>query len=129
MTDKAKKGKLGEDYTADFLIKKHCTIIARNFRRPCGEIDIIAQSGDKLLIVEVKTRRQGSLVSGVDAVDYRKKARIIAAAECYFAEFGLELQPRYDIAEVVISRDSDPKVIDFEYYKDAFDTTGFQTQF
>ncbi len=129
MNDKELKGKLGEDYTADFLVKKGCRIIARNYRKPCGEIDIIAGSGDKLLIVEVKTRRAGSLVSGLEAVNDRKKGRIIAAAECYFAENGLTLQPRYDIAEVTVTPSDTPRVIGFKYYKDAFDTTGYDTQF
>ncbi|MCH5323886.1 MAG: YraN family protein [Eubacterium sp.] len=129
MTDKERKGRLGEDYTADFLIKKGCKIIARNYRKPCGEIDILAESGDKLLIVEVKTRKANSLVSGVEAVGYRKKGRIIAAAECYFADNGLELQPRYDIAEVTVTSGDEPRIIDFKYYKDAFDTTGYETQF
>lgn len=129
MTDKEIKGRLGEDYTAEFLVKKRCRIIARNYRKPCGEIDIIAESGDKLLIVEVKTRKENSLVSGVEAVDNKKKGRIIAAAECYFAENGLTLQPRYDIAEVIISRGEKPFITGFNYYKDAFDTTGYETQF
>ena len=127
--DKAGKGRLGEDYTADFLIKKGYQIIVRNYRKPCGEIDIIAIKGDFIAFVEVKTRKCRSLVSGVEAVNYRKKAKIIATADYYLAENGMEYQPRYDIAEVTVSDTDTPRVIGFCYYEDAFDTTGYETQF
>ena len=41
----------------------------------------------------------------------------------------MELQPRYDIAEVIVSQGNAVRVIGFNYYEDAFDTTGFETQF
>ena len=40
--ERAVKGKLGEDFTADYLIKNGYDIITRNYRKPCGEIDIVA---------------------------------------------------------------------------------------
>lgn len=128
-TDNNVKGKLGEDYTAAYLEKIGYTIIKRNYRKPCGEIDIIATKDGIIAFVEVKSRKKGSLVSGVEAVGYKKKGRIIATADYYFAEFGIELQPRYDIAEVTVSDGTAVRVTDFSYYEDAFDTTGFETQF
>ena len=103
--ERAVKGKLGEDFTADYLVKNGYDIITRNYRKPCGEIDIVASKGDILVFVEVKTRRYRSLVSGVEA------------------------QIRYDIAEVTVSTGDAVRVIDFRYFKDAFDTTGYETQF
>ena len=82
-----------------------------------------------LVFVEVKTRRYRSLVSGVEAVGYKKKGRIIATADCFLAEYGAEKQIRYDIAEVTVSTGDAVRVIDFRYFKDAFDTTGYETQF
>ena len=60
--ERAVKGKLGEDFTADYLVKNGYDIITRNYRKPCGEIDIVASKGDILVFVEVKTRRYRSLV-------------------------------------------------------------------
>lgn len=127
--DKSVKGKLGEEYTCRWLESAGYTIIQRNYRRPCGEIDIIAKNSRYLIFVEVKTRKYNSLVSGAEAVNYKKKGRIIATAEYYLAENGVELQPRYDIAEVTVSCGTAVRVIDFTYYDDAFDTTGYETQF
>ena len=127
--DKAVKGRLGEDFTADYLIKNGYEIITRNYRKPCGEIDIVALKGDILAFIEVKTRKYRSLVSGAEAVGYKKKGRIIATADCFLAEYGIEKQIRYDIAEVTVSSGNAVRVIDFGYYEDAFDTTGYETQF
>jgi len=49
-------GKFGEDLACEYLVKKGYKIIERNFRRPWGELDIVAKTPDKTLIfVEVKT--------------------------------------------------------------------------
>ena len=59
MTQKAELGKLGEDLACRYLVDKGYKIIERNFRKPWGELDIIAKSSDKTLVfVEVKTMRQ-----------------------------------------------------------------------
>lgn len=56
MTHKSEVGKLGEDLACEYLVKQNYKIIDRNFRKPWGEIDIIAKSKDKTLVfVEVKT--------------------------------------------------------------------------
>ncbi len=129
MTDKVKKGNLGEEHTCKYLVDNGYEIVIRNYRKPCGEIDIIARNNEYIVFVEVKTRKKGSLVSGVEAVNYKKKGRIIATADWFLAENGMELQPRYDIAEVTVTSSKNPVITDFCYYEDAFDTTGYETQF
>ncbi len=61
MTYKSQLGKFGEDAACEYLVKKGYKIISRNFRKPWGELDIIAFAPDKTLVfVEVKTLRQSS---------------------------------------------------------------------
>jgi putative endonuclease len=56
MTKKSDIGNIGEDLACDYLKQNGYTIIDRNFRKPWGELDIIAKAKDKtLVIVEVKT--------------------------------------------------------------------------
>jgi putative endonuclease len=56
MTYKSQLGQLGEEIACEYLVKKGYKIIERNFRRPWGELDIIAKAPDKTLVfVEVKT--------------------------------------------------------------------------
>ena len=122
-------GDFGEKAAEDYLVEMDYLILERNYRLKFGEIDIIAAKDGGLVFVEVKTRRYRSLVSGVEAVGYKKKGRIIATADCFLAEYGEEKQIRYDIAEVTVSTGDAVRVIDFRYFKDAFDTTGYETQF
>lgn len=59
MTFKSEIGKFGEDLAYEYLVKQNYKIIDRNFRKPWGELDIIAMAQDKTLVfVEVKTMRQ-----------------------------------------------------------------------
>lgn len=59
MTKKQDLGQLGENIACRYLVEKGYKIVERNFRKPWGEIDIIAKARDKVLVfVEVKTVRQ-----------------------------------------------------------------------
>ncbi len=58
-------------------------ILARGFRAPVGEIDIIARRGDLLVLIEVKAR--SSLAEAAEAVTPRQRLRIRRAAELYLA--------------------------------------------
>lgn len=57
-TEKQNIGKLGEDIAIKYLEKHGYHILERNYRKPWGEIDIIAQQKDELVFVEVKAQNQ-----------------------------------------------------------------------
>ncbi|MDR0947229.1 MAG: YraN family protein [Ruminococcus sp.] len=113
-------GKLGEDIVAQMLIKKGCKIIDRNFKRGGGEIDIIAEKGETVIFVEVKTRSPEAVEKygeGVTAISPTKMKRIIKTASKWMYIKNCELQARFDIAELVIKN---KKLTYFEYIADAF---------
>ena len=59
MTQKSELGKTGEDLACDYLTGKGYKIIERNFRKPWGELDVVALMPDKTLVfVEVKTMKR-----------------------------------------------------------------------
>jgi len=59
MTYRSELGKYGEDKACEYLVKNGYKIIERNYRKPWGELDIIAKSSEKILVfIEVKTMRQ-----------------------------------------------------------------------
>ena len=121
MNKKQTRGKFGEDYTADYLIKKGMKIIGRNFRRKGGELDIIALDGEMLVIVEVKARKFGSLTDGIDAVTYTKRQNIISTAQRFIDETDIIFsEMRFDVAELTLTTDEIPQVLGFTYYEDAF---------
>jgi len=119
---RSETGKLGEEKVCEYLTQLGYTIAARNFRIKGGEIDIIAEDGTYLAFVEVKSRKPDSLVTGFEAVNKRKRGLIIKTAAEYCLRHPNMLQPRFDIAQVVIGGD---KVLSIEYIQNAYDTTGY----
>lgn len=98
MTYKSEIGQLGENLACDYLKSKKYKIIERNYRKPWGELDIVALAPDKTLVfVEVKTVRQSfgdALVKsdGMEEIDPEeqmtsaKMQRFKRTAELYAGE-------------------------------------------
>lgn len=61
------------------------TILARNWSARGGELDIVALKDGRLRLVEVKLR-VGEDPVGLEAVDARKQARLVRAAEAFLAQ-------------------------------------------
>ena len=76
-------GLSAESRAAMFLIAKAYRILARRWKTPFGEIDIVARRRRALVFVEVKARE--SLDDAAEAVTERAKRRIVAAAELWRA--------------------------------------------
>lgn len=74
-------GVSAEAQAATLLIAKGYRILARRFRTPHGEIDIVARRRNLVAFVEVKAR--GNLDDAAYAVTPRQQARIIAAAQIW----------------------------------------------
>jgi putative endonuclease len=72
-----------ESRAAAFLIAKGFRILARRWRSPLGEIDIVARRRHLLVFAEVKAR--ASLAEAAESVDQRQRRRIAAAAEIWLA--------------------------------------------
>ena len=79
-----------------------------------------------MVFTEVKARKRGSLVSGLEAVDFRKQAKIVRTADMWLSDNDTGLQPRYDIAEVTLTGEP-PRVVSVEIYEDAFSADGIYT--
>ncbi len=74
-------GLSAEARAAAFLMAKGYRILARRFRTPYGEIDIVAQRRNLVAFIEVKAR--ASLDEAAYAVTPRQQARIIDAAQAW----------------------------------------------
>ncbi|MDE6726549.1 MAG: YraN family protein [Oscillospiraceae bacterium] len=129
--DKQAKGKLGEDTVCAELEKRGHAIITRNYHKRTGEIDIISAVGQYIVFTEVKTRKVGAMVSGLEAVNFAKKKKIVLTADAYLTENRDIMQKypfvRYDIAEVWITRGDPPQITRINIVENAFDTEGIYT--
>ncbi|HET7850498.1 MAG TPA: YraN family protein [Pseudolabrys sp.] len=72
-----------ESRAAAFLLAKGYRILARRWKSPLGEIDIVARRRQLLIFVEVKAR--ASLNEAAESVTPRQRSRIAAAAEVWLA--------------------------------------------
>ena len=96
-----RRGRWGEDLAAEFLRRKGCRIIARGWRCRFGELDLVAEDGAFLCFVEVKLRRSERFGAGAEFVDERKQARLRMTAALYLQACPTQLQPRFDVIEVL----------------------------
>ncbi len=83
MNDRIALGAAGESRAAQYLMRRGYRIVARNVRVDRVEIDIIASRGGLLAFVEVKTRRTRAYGHPEDAVDARKRARLVRGAAAW----------------------------------------------
>lgn len=94
-------GHWGEEVAAGYLRRQGYTILHRNYRVGHRDLDIVALRGDVLAFVEVKTRRENSLVDAELAVDGRKIQSVSIAANSYIKRFNISALIRFDVITVV----------------------------
>ena len=90
-------GLSAESRAAAFLVAKGYRIVARRWRSPVGEIDIVARRRKTLVFVEVKARER--IDDAAEAVIGRQQRRIIAAAEAWLATHpdDIDCDIRFDV--------------------------------
>lgn len=94
-------GVVGEDAAAKLLAGKGMRIIARNWRHRSLELDIVAEEGDTLVFVEVKTRAATGRQQPHEALTPAKRTALTKAAAHYLGEHDLWHRPcRFDLVSV-----------------------------
>lgn len=93
-------GQYGEQTVITFLKKQGFTIRACNFKKRCGEVDIIAAKNELLVFVEVKAR-QTHPNAVAELIPHSKQRKIITTARSYIAQEGIMNKIiRFDVALV-----------------------------
>jgi putative endonuclease len=97
-------GRLGERLASGALERRGYRILEQNFRCRSGEIDLVAEEGQDLVFVEVKTRRGTARGLPEEAVDSRKARKLQEVACCYLDLHDLpECSWRIDVVAVQFS--------------------------
>jgi putative endonuclease len=104
-------GQDGERIAEEALKRQGYRILERNHRNRIGEIDLIAEEGDELVFVEVKTRRPGEIGNPAEFVDLFKQSKLARTALGYLSQKRLDEAPcRFDVVCVTPLPDGDPQV-------------------
>ncbi|MEN3002602.1 MAG: YraN family protein [Armatimonadota bacterium] len=111
-------GKWGEQAVATWLERQGFRLLARNWRRREGEIDIVAMQGATLVFLEVKTRRSETFGAPEESVDERKQRQLARLAQRYLDEnpsLAFE-ECRFDVVVVDLTGTR----VRFRHYPNAF---------
>ena len=120
-------GAEGELRAAVYLRKKGYRISGQNVRSGGVEIDIIAERGNRVVFVEVKSRRSVRFGSPEAAVDARKQARIVRGAFAWLRENPRRrARIRFDVISYRVepARDATPETWRIRHIEGAFDASG-----
>lgn len=108
-----------------YLKDQNFTILAHNYKKFFGEIDIIAYNKELILFVEVKARKNSKL-SLHHLVNYPKQQKIIKTAKSFIAEqpssFIQDKIYRFDVALLHTKDNDEPELT---YIPNAFDTHNY----
>lgn len=93
-------------------------VLARRFRTPAGELDLVMMDKATLVFVEVKTQSGAKHLDPHERVRSEKRRRLIRAARWYATQHRLRERPcRFDVVSIVRPKDGPARV---EHFTDAF---------
>jgi putative endonuclease len=121
-------GDRGEQLAVDALAQAGLAIVARNWRCPSGEIDVVAQEQAAdyaaggavvpwLVLVEVRTRRGNAFGSARQSITPRKQAKLREVAGHYLQSTGWAGPWRIDV--VAVQMDADGRLLEVEHIRHA----------
>lgn len=93
-------GDTKERQARDYLEQQGLQHIASNVRCKRGELDLVMRDGDTLVFIEVRFRASGRFGGAAASVDWRKQARLGAAAAYYLQRHPATLPCRFDVVAI-----------------------------
>jgi putative endonuclease len=112
------RGRAGEVAALGVYLRRGFRVVARNWRCPLGELDLILARGELLVFCEVKTRSGAAFGGGYEAVTWTKRRKLRQLAEAFLGAEGAPgpRELRFDVASVWLG----PRGSDVEIFEDAF---------
>jgi putative endonuclease len=99
------RGRRGEELAAGWYAANGYRIVARNWRCPLGELDVVARRGQLIVVCEVKSRRSEAFGPAAAAVGADKQRRLRRLAAAWLAVNGVHgVEVRFDVAAVTGDR-------------------------
>lgn len=117
MDRRVELGRRGEDAAAAAYAARGFRIVARNWRCPLGELDLVVERDGLLVLCEVKTRSGDAFGGGYEAVTRSKRRKLLALGEAFLATRGSQAtHVRFDVASVRVGAGR----ASVELFEDAF---------
>jgi Holliday junction resolvase-like predicted endonuclease len=101
VSEHTKTGTWGEKVAIEYLRDQGYVILERDWHSGHRDIDIIAQQGQVIVFVEVKTRRYSDIIPPEQAVDWKKRRNLRQAINHYVKYKRIDNPIRFDIITVV----------------------------
>jgi len=107
-------GRTGEEAATAYLTERGFVLRERNWRCRSGELDLIAEEADCLVIVEVRTRKPSPRFgTPQESVDARKQLQVRRTAEVYLYQTRQQdRQVRFDLVAVRLNTDGSVQSVD-----------------
>ncbi len=109
------RGEKSEQLACDYLLKQGLQLIDKNFKCKYGEIDLIMNDSETLVIIEVRFRKTNKYGGALESISQKKQSRIIATTQYYLSTHKVNSPIRFDV--VTMSNDTD-----INWIKNAFQT-------
>ena len=116
-------GRRAEELAVNLLLGLGLRIVARNWRRPEGELDLVAEDAGTCVFVEVRSRTGTNQGHPLESITARKRAQIIRAARLYLdSEPAQASAYRFDVVGVTFPEEGgEPTLL---HIPNAFDLNG-----
>lgn len=95
-----KKGSEYENVALAFLLDQGLSLVARNYRGPRGELDLLMLDGNAFVVIEVRYRKNNRYGSALESVTHTKQARIIATTKHYIMHHQIDRAMRFDVVAI-----------------------------
>ncbi len=109
------RGEQAEKQACEFLLTQGLQLVCKNFACKYGEIDLIMQEEQTLVMVEVKFRSSSQFGGAIASITAKKQRKIIATTQYYLATHNLKNNIRFDVVAL------EPNT-DINWIKNAFQT-------
>jgi len=116
MDERMMRGKKGEELARVYLEEQGFRILQLHWQAGHKELDIVAERGKMLHVVEVRSRTGPCLVEPPQTVQREKQRNIIAAARSFIYRYKIEKEVQFDIVSVLF----EPDGTKIEYIPNAF---------
>jgi len=83
-------GQRGEQIAIDYLTRSHYQIVARNWQIWGGELDIVAQSNEEIIFIEVKFRQRKLGGSAKESLSHKKQKQFRRSSELFLLKHDIQ---------------------------------------